>query len=60
VDKLRDHFDLCNNSPDPPNTHDEARLIAGGYGVPAGKVTVIPNGVDERFADTDPSLFKDL
>ena len=41
-----------------PNTSDEAALITGGYGAPAGKVTVIPNGVDERFADADPALFR--
>jgi glycosyltransferase involved in cell wall biosynthesis len=41
-----------------PNTGDEARLMMDGYGVLAGKVTVIPNGVDERFAHADPTLFK--
>lgn len=41
-----------------PNTTDEAELMIKGYGVPAGKVTVIPNGVDERFAHGDPSLFR--
>lgn len=41
-----------------PNTGDEAGLMKDGYGVPPGKVTVIPNGVDERFAHADPALFK--
>jgi glycosyltransferase involved in cell wall biosynthesis len=41
-----------------PNTRDEARLITDGYGVGVAKVTVIPNGVDERFANADPALFR--
>jgi glycosyltransferase involved in cell wall biosynthesis len=41
-----------------PNTSDEAKLITEGYGVPGKKVTVIPNGVDERFAHGDPALFR--
>jgi glycosyltransferase involved in cell wall biosynthesis len=41
-----------------PNTSDEASLMTEGYGVPAKKVTVIPNGVDERFVHADPALFK--
>ncbi len=41
-----------------PNTQDEAELLHGGLGVPRSNITVIPNGVDERFAKADPSLFK--
>jgi glycosyltransferase involved in cell wall biosynthesis len=41
-----------------PNTRDEASLVTEGYGVPADKVTVIPNGVDERFVHADPTLFR--
>jgi glycosyltransferase involved in cell wall biosynthesis len=41
-----------------PNTHDEAGLVIEGYGVSNEKIKVIPNGVDERFASADPSLFK--
>ena len=40
-----------------PNTHDEAALIHDGMGIPAEKITVIPNGVDRRFENADPGLF---
>jgi glycosyltransferase involved in cell wall biosynthesis len=40
-----------------PNTRAEAQLISEGLGVPAGKVTVIPNGVEERFGNASPDLF---
>lgn len=41
-----------------PNTRAEAELVRRGFGIPAEKITVIPNGVEERFAHGDPSLFK--
>ncbi|HXF99703.1 MAG TPA: glycosyltransferase [Bacteroidota bacterium] len=41
-----------------PNSHAEAELVARGLAVPRSKITVVPNGVDERFAHGDPSLFK--
>lgn len=41
-----------------PNSLAEARLIARGLGIPDAKMTVVPNGVDERFYDADPALFK--
>jgi glycosyltransferase involved in cell wall biosynthesis len=41
-----------------PNTHAEAEFLQKGYGIPPRKVTVIPNGVDARFAQADPSLFE--
>jgi len=41
-----------------PNTQAEAELIIRGYGISAGKVTVIPNGVDDVFASADPGLFE--
>jgi len=41
-----------------PNTLAEAKLLEKGLGVAASKVSVIPNGVDERFYNADPSLFK--
>lgn len=41
-----------------PNTNAEAELINEGLGVSKSTITVIPNGVDERFANGDPSLFK--
>jgi glycosyltransferase involved in cell wall biosynthesis len=41
-----------------PNTLAEAELLHKGYGLPQQKITVIPNGVDARFANADPSLFE--
>lgn len=41
-----------------PNTEAEADLLRKGYGLPAGKITVVPNGVDGRFGAADPSLFE--
>lgn len=41
-----------------PNTEAEGRLIREGMDVPAGRVRVVPNGVDARFADADPALFR--
>lgn len=40
-----------------PNTTHEARFFAEGMGLSSGKMTVIPNGVEERFASADASLF---
>jgi glycosyltransferase involved in cell wall biosynthesis len=40
-----------------PNTHAEGILIAEGYGVPEHQITIVPNGVDGRFATADPALF---
>ncbi len=41
-----------------PNSRAEAELVINGLGVDASKVTVIPNGVEERFYNADPELFK--
>ncbi|MBI1806537.1 MAG: glycosyltransferase family 4 protein [Ignavibacteria bacterium] len=41
-----------------PNTQKEARLLNKGLGVPMEKITVVPNGVEERFYRADPSVFK--
>jgi glycosyltransferase involved in cell wall biosynthesis len=41
-----------------PNTLAEGRLVTEGLGIEPAKISVIPNGVDERFASADPSLFK--
>ena len=40
-----------------PNTSAEARLIRDGLSIPENKITVIPNGVEKRFAEAEPSLF---
>ena len=50
--------DICNWAQHVlPNTGDEAKLIRDGLLVPNQNITIIPNGVEERFADADPSLF---
>jgi glycosyltransferase involved in cell wall biosynthesis len=41
-----------------PNTGAEAEFVRDGLGVPPEKIHVVPNGVDERFADGDPELFR--
>jgi glycosyltransferase involved in cell wall biosynthesis len=41
-----------------PNTHREARLVEKGLGIPTEKITVIPNGVEERFYHGNPTAFK--
>lgn len=41
-----------------PNTSDERTLVVDGLGIDAKKVVTIPNGVEARFRDGDPSLFK--
>jgi glycosyltransferase involved in cell wall biosynthesis len=40
-----------------PNTRAEGALIAEGYGIPEHQITIVPNGVDGRFAAADPGLF---
>lgn len=40
-----------------PNTKMEAVLLNRGLGIPLGKIVVVPNGVDARFANGDPNLF---
>jgi glycosyltransferase involved in cell wall biosynthesis len=40
-----------------PNTEAEAEMVATGLTVPRDKITVIPNGVDERFLHPDPAPF---
>jgi glycosyltransferase involved in cell wall biosynthesis len=42
-----------------PNTRMEAELLHHGMGVDRTKMVVIPNGVEERFYNADPSLFVD-
>ena len=41
-----------------PNTSDEGNLLFGGLSVKKEKVEVIYNGVEERFAYAEPSLFE--
>src|SRR5512140_2506400 len=41
-----------------PNSRAEADLVRDGYGADPAKITVVPNGVDERFASADPGLFR--
>ncbi|MGA2623445.1 MAG: glycosyltransferase [Bacteroidota bacterium] len=41
-----------------PNTGEEARLLERGLGIRGGGITVIPNGVEERFDKADPALFR--
>ncbi len=50
--------DMCNWSARVlPNTKAEAELVVKGLDCPENKIKVIPNGVDERFANADPGLF---
>lgn len=40
-----------------PNTLEEAVLIEKGFGISSNKIVVVPNGVEERFADSIPAQF---
>ena len=40
-----------------PNSQMEAEQLTRYFHVPREKIFVVPNGVDERFAHADPSLF---
>jgi glycosyltransferase involved in cell wall biosynthesis len=40
-----------------PNTQKECDLVQKGLRVPNSKIKLLPNGVDERFYNADPSLF---
>ena len=41
-----------------PNTAGEAALLRSGMGIPAERLTVVPNGVEERFRNASPDLFR--
>jgi len=41
-----------------PNTLREAELVQRGLGIPKDKIMIIPNGVEKRFYDADPTLFR--
>lgn len=40
-----------------PNTNAEKEFIVKGLGIPSKNTLVVPNAVEERFADADPNLF---
>lgn len=40
-----------------PNTLSEANLIEEGFSVPLSRIHVVPNGVENRFAEATPDLF---
>lgn len=42
-----------------PNTGREMELIVRGMGIERANVSVVPNGVDERFFFADPKLFRE-
>lgn len=41
-----------------PNTSVEGELLRRGLGVRKELITVVPNGVEDRFAHADPELFR--
>jgi len=41
-----------------PNTHAEAELINKAFTISNSKIQVVPNGVEKRFLDSDPTLFE--
>ncbi len=41
-----------------PNTTDEAHLFEEAFRISPKKITVVPNGVEERFAQAKPELFE--
>lgn len=40
-----------------PNTQKECDLVQNGLNVAKSRIQLLPNGVNERFYDADPSLF---
>ena len=40
-----------------PNTVAEGKLVSDGMGVDPSRISVVPNGVDERFYTADPTPF---
>lgn len=43
-----------------PNTQAEAKLIRDGFGISESKISVIPNGVESRFAEAAPDTFHNI
>ncbi len=41
-----------------PNSRIEAAQLARHFGIEPSRMRVVPNGVDERFANADPELFE--
>jgi glycosyltransferase involved in cell wall biosynthesis len=41
-----------------PNTQREAQLFVDAFMIPAHKITVVPNGTEERFARATPEMFE--
>jgi glycosyltransferase involved in cell wall biosynthesis len=41
-----------------PNTRSESGLLEDGLKIPAAKLQVVPNGVEEHFANGNPDLFR--
>ncbi len=51
--------DICNWSEKLlPNSRAEGDFVKSALGVELSKMSVIPNGVDERFYDADPTIFR--
>jgi glycosyltransferase involved in cell wall biosynthesis len=42
-----------------PNTSAEADLIRDGFSISENKIHVVPNGVEQKFAEAQPQLFID-
>jgi glycosyltransferase involved in cell wall biosynthesis len=41
-----------------PNTSEEGKLFVDAFGIPEKKMSVVPNGVEERFAHATAGLFE--
>lgn len=51
--------DICNWSRKLlPNSRAEGNFVEASLGISPSKITVIPNGVDERFYHAEPALFR--
>lgn len=42
-----------------PNTSEEAEFVQRAFGIPREKMTVVPNGVEEKFYFANPRLFQE-
>jgi len=42
-----------------PLVEEEGHRLIKSFGVPIGRITIVPNGVDRRFGEGDPSLFQE-